>query len=98
MKSVSNSMARRRKQQKEAHIVPNNGDFGISITDFIVRAEECILVDKTYAIADFLSVDRPIHCLLRPRRSGKSTMLTMLKYVFMVFQLALVNFVRKGIL
>jgi len=32
-------------------------------------------VDKTPALVDFLDDDQPIHLLLRPRRSGKTTLL-----------------------
>ena len=38
------------------------------------------LVDKTQALLDFLAVEKPRHLVIRPRRCGKSTALTMFKY------------------
>ncbi|KAI9509989.1 hypothetical protein F5148DRAFT_1374783 [Russula earlei] len=45
-------------------------------------AEKCKIVDKSSAIRDFLRNDYPVHVLLRPRRSGKSTLLLMFQAFF----------------
>ena len=37
-------------------------------------------VDKSHALQDFLNDSHPIHLLLRPRRSGKTTLLRMFRY------------------
>ena len=45
-------------------------------SSFIKLAEGRIFVDKTYAIVEFLEGGvQPIHLVLRPRRSGKTTLL-----------------------
>jgi len=45
-------------------------------SSFTVLAENHILVDKSYAITEFLaSGAQPMHLLLRGRRSGKTTLL-----------------------
>ena len=45
-------------------------------SSFIKLAENHIIVDKTYAITEFLeSGAQPIHLMLRGRRSGKTTLL-----------------------
>ena len=36
-------------------------------------------VDKSLALLDFLHEKRPVHLLLRPRRSGKTTLLRMFR-------------------
>ncbi|THH09257.1 hypothetical protein EW145_g2158 [Phellinidium pouzarii] len=64
------------------NVIPKEDSFATSLSDFKERAMSCILVDKTQAIADFLTEKRPIHCVLRPRRSGKTTMLTMFHAFF----------------
>lgn len=53
-----------------------------ALSDFEDLVEERVLVDKSQAIVDFLSTHRPIHLALRPRRSGKSTTLSMFKLVY----------------
>jgi hypothetical protein len=45
-------------------------------SSFLQLAEGRILVDKSYAITEFLAAGvQPIHLLLRGRRSGKTTLL-----------------------
>ena len=44
-------------------------------SDFELLAREGMIIDKTQAIADFLDRARPVNLLLRPRRSGKTTLL-----------------------
>lgn len=56
-------------------------EIGSTISNFETLAADCVLVDKTQAILDFLSMPRPVHLILRPRRSGKTVTLTMLQYV-----------------
>ena len=51
----------------------------ISTHFFESLAEDSMLVDKTQSLLAFLSDARPIHVILRPRRSGKSTTLTTFK-------------------
>ena len=50
-----------------------------SSSSFNDLAQAGKLVDKSSSLCDFLSEDRPIHLLLRPRRSGKTTLLRMFK-------------------
>ncbi|THH09260.1 hypothetical protein EW145_g2164 [Phellinidium pouzarii] len=64
------------------NVIPKENSFATSLSIFKDRAKEYILVDKTQAIADFLTEKRPIHCVLRPRRSGKTTMITMFHAFF----------------
>ena len=51
------------------------------VSDFPSMVENFTLVDKTYAIRDFVCDGSPMHLLLRPRRSGKSLFLSMMRYV-----------------
>ena len=44
-------------------------------SEFEVLAREGMIVDKTQAIIDFLDQPNPVDLLLRPRRSGKTTLL-----------------------
>ncbi|KAI9509991.1 hypothetical protein F5148DRAFT_1374784 [Russula earlei] len=53
-----------------------------STSSFRQLAEKCKIVDKSSAIRDFLQNDYPVHLLLRPRRSGKSTLLLMFQAFF----------------
>jgi hypothetical protein len=46
-----------------------------STSIFRALAEKGKIVDKSSAIRDFLKDDYPVHLLLRPRRSGKTTLL-----------------------
>jgi predicted AAA+ superfamily ATPase len=48
-----------------------------STSSFRALAEKRKIVDKSSAIRDFLQDDYPVHLLLRPRRSGKTTLLRM---------------------
>ncbi|THH08024.1 hypothetical protein EW145_g2969 [Phellinidium pouzarii] len=64
------------------NVILKGDRFSSALSNFRQRAEECTLVDKTQAIAEFLSFRRPLHCVLRPRRSGKTTMLTMFQTFF----------------
>ncbi|THH02969.1 hypothetical protein EW145_g6642 [Phellinidium pouzarii] len=64
------------------NVILKGDRFSSALSDFRDRATSCTLVDKTQGIADFLSVKRPLHCVLRPRRSGKTTMLTMFRAFF----------------
>jgi hypothetical protein len=48
-----------------------------STSSFRALAENGKIVDKSSAILDFLKHDYPVHLLLRPRRSGKTTLLRM---------------------
>ena len=50
-----------------------------SSSDFAHLAEMGLFVDKSPALLDFLEVPVPIHVLLRPRRSGKTTLLRMFR-------------------
>jgi len=45
-------------------------------------AEDSQFIDKSRALYDFLQMKTPVHLLLRPRRSGKSTLLTMFRAFF----------------
>lgn len=54
-------------------------NFGLSTNDFPSLFEESTYVDKTAAMNDFLHAINHVQLLLRPRRSGKSIYLTMLK-------------------
>ena len=49
--------------------------------DFPTMAREFALVDKTHAIEEFITSNKALHLLLRPRRSGKSLLISMMKYV-----------------
>ena len=42
--------------------------------DFAGLAEDGLFVDKSLALADFFEDRTPVHLLLRPRRSGKTTL------------------------
>jgi len=44
-------------------------------SDFELLAQEGMIVDKTQAIANFLNRPYPVDLLLRPHRSGKTTLL-----------------------
>ena len=46
-------------------------------SNFYQLAKSHLIVDKSSAIQDFLETHYPVHVLLRPRRSGKTTLLTM---------------------
>jgi hypothetical protein len=48
-----------------------------STSSFRALAENGKIVDKSSAILDFLKHDYPVHLLLRPCRSGKTTLLRM---------------------
>jgi len=48
-------------------------------SDFASLAKIGALVDKSSALEDFLKPRTPIHLLLRPRRSGKTTLLNMFR-------------------
>ncbi len=50
-----------------------------SSSDFASLAVRGAFVDKSPALQDFLQVATPIHLLLRPRRSGKTTLLRMFR-------------------
>jgi len=51
-----------------------------SMSDFRDLVEHGQFVDKTLALCDFLADGvRPVHLLLRPRRSGKTTLLRMFR-------------------
>jgi len=48
-----------------------------STSNFRALVENHAIVDKSSAIIDFLQNMHPVHLLLRPRRSGKTTLLRM---------------------
>jgi hypothetical protein len=51
-----------------------------AMSDFRDLVEHGQFVDKTLALCDFLANGvRPVHLLLRPRRSGKTTLLRMFR-------------------
>ena len=50
-----------------------------SSSDFAGLAEDGVFVDKSLALADFFKDRTPVHLLLRPRRSGKTTLLRMFR-------------------
>jgi len=50
-----------------------------SSSSFTQLAEDKQFVDKSLTLQDFLNYRTPIHLLLRPRRSGKTTLLTMFR-------------------
>ena len=50
-----------------------------SSSDFALLAGSGMFVDKSPALQDFLRYHMPIHLLLRPRRSGKTTLLCMFR-------------------
>jgi hypothetical protein len=59
-------------------LIPLDHALSPEASTFIQLAKSHIFVDKTYAIAEFLkSGAQPIHLLLRGRRSGKTTLLSM---------------------
>src|SRR3984957_2762185 len=51
----------------------------VSSSDSSDEAIVSNLVDKSHAILDFLRVEMPVHLLLRPRRSGKTTLLKLFR-------------------
>jgi predicted AAA+ superfamily ATPase len=44
-------------------------------SSFKILAEGGKFVDKTPALMEFLESEQPVHLVLRPRRSGKTTLL-----------------------
>jgi len=50
-----------------------------STSSFRELAENHTIVDKSSAISDFLRDKSSVHLLLRPRRSGKTTLLRMFR-------------------
>jgi hypothetical protein len=51
-----------------------------AVSSFIFLAEKGKFVDKTSALVEFLdSDDHPVHLLVRPRRSGKTTLLRLFR-------------------
>ena len=50
-----------------------------NVSDFPNMVRNFTLVDKTYAIRDFVCDGSPMHLILRPRRSGKSLFLSMMR-------------------
>lgn len=59
--------------------VPPRALLAPSSSDFASLAGKGVFVDKSSALRDFLQEDYPIHLLLRPRRSGKTTLLRMFR-------------------
>ncbi|THH09842.1 hypothetical protein EW145_g1746 [Phellinidium pouzarii] len=53
-----------------------------SVSDFEERTQKSTLVDKTPIIETFINEQYPIHLVLRPRRCGKTTLLTMFQSFF----------------
>lgn len=62
-------------------IIRKSIDISVSLFDELVEAS--LIVDKSQAIMEFLSFPRPLHVILRPRRSGKTTTLTLFRLVCM---------------
>jgi hypothetical protein len=51
-----------------------------AISSFILLAQKGKFIDKTSALVEFLdSDDHPVHLLVRPRRSGKTTLLRLFR-------------------
>jgi hypothetical protein len=53
-----------------------------SASSFTLLAEKGNFVDKTRALVEFLDDNQPVHLLLRPRRSGKTTLLRLFRAFF----------------
>ncbi|THH09248.1 hypothetical protein EW145_g2152 [Phellinidium pouzarii] len=75
------SVKKTRSQATEAsrHISIKD-DLATSVWDFETRLTSCDCVDKTSVILAFLKTLYPIHLVLRPRRCGKTTLLTMFRH------------------
>ncbi|THH09253.1 hypothetical protein EW145_g2156 [Phellinidium pouzarii] len=63
-------------------LVSVKDDLTTSVSDFVERMGYFDYVDKTPVILAFLKVSYPIHLVLRPRRCGKTTLLTMFRAFF----------------
>ena len=66
-------------QQKPQDALVETTPILSSSSDFALLAGSGMFVDKSPAIQDFLRHHMPIHLLLRPRRSGKTTLLCMFR-------------------
>jgi len=66
-------------QQKPQDALVETTPILSSSSDFALLAGSGMFVDKSPALQDFLRHHMPIHLLLRPRRSGKTTLLCMFR-------------------